>query len=128
MGLSFDERVQTICLILNIIVIFLSFALFLINFDDQALLKYEKFMFIFTFIWAITMLVFNSIIKKKLETEKINSIDMRETEKTNKIKNELINHNELYFNLTLIAFYIMFIILGIYLFKKKYLKNIELKT
>ena len=127
MGLSFDKSVQTICLILNIIVLFLSCALFLINYDE-ALLKYEKFMFIFTFIWAITMLVFNSIIKKKLETEKINSIDMRETEKTNKIKNELINHNELYFNLTLIAFYIMFIILGIYLFKKKYLKNIELKT
>ena len=118
MGLSFDERVQTICLILNIIVIFLSCALFLINYDET-LLKYEKFMFIFTFIWAISMLVFNSIINKKLEAEKTNSINMRETKKTNEIINELINHNELYFHLTLIASYIMFIILGIYLFKKK---------
>ena len=85
--------------------------MFTLNYDE-ALLKY---VFIFTFLWGIAMLIFNSIIKNKLETEKINSINMRE----NEIINELINHNELYFHLTLIAFYIIFIVLGFIYLKNK---------
>jgi hypothetical protein len=118
MGLSFNENVQTICLILNILVIFLSFILFVNNYDSSVL-KYEKFIFIFTFIWGISMLIFNSIKNNNLEIDKKISIDMRETTKTNEIINELINHNELYFHLTLLAFYIMFIVLGFYLYKTK---------
>ena len=113
MGLSFDSSIQTICLILNIIIIVLSIILYQVEYFEN-----KRIIVIFTFLWALIMLLFYYIKKNQLESTYTNMF-YKTKEEQDEADNIYRNHRELYFHLSLVSVYIMFIVLGFYLFRKK---------
>ena len=115
MGLSFNSDVEKIGLGLNIAMLFLSIVLYF--FVDSY--KSKRLIIIFTALWAIAILLFYYIQKNILERASETRGNMTHTkEKEKEIANNFSNHNELYFHLSLVSYYIHFIVAGIHLYSR----------
>ena len=112
MGLSFNSNVENIGLILNLVMLVLSIILYFVDF-----FKSKRIIIVFAGLWSISMLLFYYIKKDQLdETYKNRGGLLQSKEKLDESDNNYLNHNELYFHLSLVSYYIYSIVAGFYLY------------